>query len=43
MVRLDAMTIMKRLKSNNTSKARFSGAKIKMAERYCANAIIGML
>jgi hypothetical protein len=43
MVRLETKTMMKRLKSNKTSNARFSGAKIKIADKYWAKAIIGML
>ena len=43
MVSPDAMTIINKLKSSKTDSALFSGAIIKIAERYCANAIIGML
>ena len=43
MVKPEAITIINRLKSSKTDSALFSGAIIKIADRYCANAIIGML
>ena len=43
MVKLDARTIIKRLKSKRISSACFSGASIKIADKYCAKAIIGIL
>ena len=43
MVKLDAKTKIKRLKSSTTVKARFSGANIKIADKYCAKAITGIL
>ncbi len=43
MVKVEAMTIKSNCQSRMMSKARFSGAKIKIAERYCAITIIQML
>jgi hypothetical protein len=42
-VNVEAITIIKRLKSNTTSSALFSGAIINIADKYCARAITGML
>lgn len=39
----EAKTSMNKLKSNTISKALFSGAKINIAERYCAKMMTGML
>ncbi len=43
MVNDDAKTIMKRLMSSKTDSALFSGASMKIADKYWANAITGML
>ena len=43
MVKLETKTSINKLKSSKTHKALFSGAKIKMAERYCATTIMGIL
>ena len=43
MAKVDAKTIKNKRQSKIISKARFSGAKMKMAERYCANAITQIL
>lgn len=43
MVKVDATTIKNKRQSRIISNARFSGAKMKMAERYCANAITQIL
>ena len=42
-VKLDAKTKINKLKSSITDKALFSGANIKIADKYCAKAITGML
>ena len=39
----EVKTRINKLKSSNTSSALFSGAKINIADRYCANIITGML
>ena len=41
-VKVDAKTIKNKLKSKITAKARFSGARIKTAERYWAKTIMGI-
>ena len=43
MAKVDAKTIKNKRQSRIISKARFSGAKINMAERYCAKAITQIL
>ena len=43
MVKVEATTIKNKRQSRIISKARFSGAKINIAERYCANAITHIL
>jgi hypothetical protein len=42
-VMADAKTIRNNLKSSRISSALFSGASIKIADKYCAKIIIGML
>jgi hypothetical protein len=42
-VKEEAKTSKNKSKSNKMFKAPFSGAKINMADRYCAKIIIGML
>ena len=42
-VKLEANTKINKLKSRITANARFSGAKINMADKYCAKAITGIL
>jgi hypothetical protein len=42
-VKEEAKTSKNKSKSSKMFNAPFSGAKIKMAERYCAKIIIGML
>ncbi|KQB38516.1 hypothetical protein RC62_1872 [Flavobacterium aquidurense] len=39
----EAKTIRNNLKSSKMSSALFSGASIKIADKYCAKTIIGML
>jgi hypothetical protein len=43
MVKDERKTIRNKFTSSNTSKALLFGAKIKMAERYCARTIMGIL
>jgi hypothetical protein len=43
MVKEEANTKMNKLKSSKTSSALFSGAKIKIEDKYKARIIIGML
>lgn len=43
MVRVEATTIKNKRQSRIIAKALFSGAKIKIAERYCANATTQIL
>ena len=43
MVIADAKTIKNKWKSNKISSALFSGARINIADKYCAKMIIGML
>lgn len=43
MVKDERITIKNRLISNITFKALFSEARINIADRYCARAIIGIL
>lgn len=43
MVKVEASTIKNKRQSRIISKARFSGAKMNMAERYCANATTQIL
>ena len=43
MVKVEENTNKNKLPSSKIVNARFSGDKIKIAERYCANAIIGIL
>jgi hypothetical protein len=43
MVMEDANTIINKLKSSNTFKALFSGERMKIADKYCAKIITGML
>ena len=43
MVIAEANTRRNKLKSNIIAMALFSGARIKMAERYCASMMIGIL
>ena len=43
MAKVDAKTIKNKRQSRIISNARFSGAKMNMAERYCANAITQIL
>jgi hypothetical protein len=43
MAKLEANTIIKSRKSSNIDKALFSGANIKIADKYWAKAIIGIL
>ena len=43
MAKVDAKTIKNKRQSRIISKARFSGAKMNMTERYCANATTQIL
>ena len=43
MVKVEASTIKNKRQSRIISKARFSGAKMNIAERYCANAMTQIL
>lgn len=43
MVNVEASTIKNKRQSRIISKARFSGAKMNIAERYCANATTQIL
>ena len=44
MVKLETITMMNKLKSRIISSARFfSGAKIKIADKYCAKTMMAIL
>ena len=43
MVKVEATTIKNKRQSRIISKARFSGARMNIAERYCANATTQIL